>query len=49
MGAVSEEMIKRYVEHQSEDIDAFKMWDVDEKAEENQEPKPDVHPDENGL
>ena len=46
VGAVSEEMIKRYVEHQSEDIDAFSVWDSNEKQ---QKLEPDEHPDKNGL
>ena len=49
VGAVSEEMIKKYVEHQGEDTDAFNMWDADEKTEEKKELKPDEYPDKNGL
>ena len=42
-------MIKKYVEHQGEDTDAFNMWDADEKTEEKKELKPDEYPDKNGL
>ena len=49
VGAVSEEMIKRYVEHQSEDIDDFRVWDVNDRAEEKEKLEPDEHPEKNGL
>lgn len=49
VGAVSEDMIKRYVEHQSEDADAFRVWDSNEHTEEKKELKPDEHPDKSGL
>lgn len=42
-------MIKRYVEHQSEDADAFRVWDSNEHTEEKKELKPDEHPDKSGL
>ena len=33
VGAVNEEMVKRYVENQSEDEGEFKVWDVNEEPE----------------
>lgn len=34
MGAVNEEMIKRYIENQSEDEGSFKVWDIEPKKTE---------------
>jgi hypothetical protein len=40
VGAVNEEMIKKYVENQSEMEGDFKVWDLEQKIEEC-ELKPD--------
>ena len=34
VGAVNEEMIKKYIENQAEEEGNFKVWDIEPKAEE---------------
>jgi putative transposase len=48
VGAVNEDMIKRYVENQSEDEGEFKIWDLDPKIE-GRELQPDECPENKGL
>ena len=44
VGAVNEEMIKRYVENQTEDEGEFRVWDLEQQTV-NQELQPDLHPE----
>lgn len=41
VGAVNEELIKQYVENQSEEEGDFKVWDLDRKLEGDKSLKPD--------
>ena len=40
VGAVNEEMIKKYIENQSEEDESFKVWDIDPKEEKGDKKKP---------
>ncbi len=39
VGAVNEEMVKKYIENQAEEEGSFKVWDLEPKAEEKGAPK----------
>ncbi len=43
VGAVNEDMIRKYVENQSEEGEEFKVWDLEPKPT-NKELQPDDHP-----
>jgi hypothetical protein len=39
VGAVNEEMIKKYIENQTEEEGSFKVWDIEPKTEEYERSK----------
>jgi len=39
VGAVNEEMIKKYIENQADEEGSFKVWDTEPKAEEKEVPR----------